>query len=111
MVKESDLPPPPAYQQEEPAVAASPPPKYGGAAAIPLPTYAQSEKFEKEGLLQVPANTSDEDTVEDSQPVRRWNSDGTCLEFTLFFIGKSQRGTGGSCGAKLALNEAMLIVT
>ncbi len=64
------------------------PPKYGGAAAIPLPTYDQSEKFEKEGVLLIPVTSSDNETPEVTQPVRRWKSEGTCLEFTLFFIGK-----------------------
>lgn len=93
-MKESELPPPPAYQQSESASdtttsANTTPPKYSGAAAaIPLPTYDQSEKFEKEGVLLIPVSNSDNETSEVIQPVRTWKSDGTCLEFTLFFTGQ-----------------------
>ena len=82
---------PPVYQQEDP-VGASCPPKYPVDKPIPLPTYAQSEKFEKDGVL--PASASPDGTA-DGPPRRRWPSEnGSCFEFVLFFIGKEEGGWG-----------------
>lgn len=83
-VAEGDLPPPPVYQ-EDPG-SACPPPKYPVDKPMPLPTYAQSEKFEKDGVLVVSRSSPDPDTA-DSPPSRRWPSEnGSCFEFVLFFV-------------------------
>lgn len=93
MAKETELPPPPVYQQleqQEPQASgnSASPPKYTVATPIPLPTYDQSEKYEKDGVLQVSSSSSEQET---SEPVRRWTSgSGTCFEFIVFFIGKVQ---------------------
>lgn len=88
------MPPPPAYQPEDSAGAATaappPPPKY---VATPLPTYAQSEQYEKEGILPPSASTASSDSESSEAPLqgRRWpnKQNGTCFEFTVFFAGES----------------------
>ena len=53
--------------------------------AMPLPTYAQSEKYEKDGVLEFGSNQEDDDSDHD---VSEGYSDGTCCEFTIFFMSK-----------------------
>lgn len=86
---EGDLPLPPVYQQESPGNpdSATPPPKYATDKPMPLPTYAQSEKYEKDGVLHVSTPGSASDTSDDSPPRRRWpTQNGSGFEFMLFFI-------------------------
>lgn len=87
----SVLPPPPAYQQEAGVNSAAPPPPKYVATPVPLPTYAQSEHYEKEGVLPPSVSTasSDSDSSEAPLPARRWfKQNGTCFEFVVFFSGK-----------------------
>ena len=62
------------------------PPTY--ATALPLPTYEQSEKYEKEGILELSdkEHTRSSDTVYETIPHR--SDRGTCCEFTVFFLSK-----------------------
>lgn len=92
----SELPPPPVYQQEGSTInvgsgAAASPPKYA-AKPVPLPTYAQSEQYEKEGIMPPSTaviDTSDSDSSEAPFRARRWDrQNGTCFEFVLYFIGE-----------------------
>lgn len=77
---------PPVYQQEAPKTA---PPKYSTDKPVPLPTYDQSEKYEKDGVLHVTTSSPDEDSTDDSPPRRMWHTqNGSCFEFILFFTGK-----------------------
>lgn len=77
----SPVPPPPAYKP----AAAAPPPKYS--MDTPLPTYTQSEKFEKEGLLPAAPTPTRECEAVETRQIRRFSSDsGSCFEFVLFFI-------------------------
>ena len=96
MFSQGDLPPPPAYQKEGSATSVgngvSPsPPKYV-ATPVPLPTYAQSEQYQKEGVLPPSTavnDTSDSDSSDTPLRARRWNrQNGTCFEFVLYFIGE-----------------------
>lgn len=86
---EGDIPLPPVYQQENPSngdSAAVPPPKYATDKPMPLPTYDQSENYEKGGVLHISRSCPDED-ISDSPPRRRWpTQNGSCFEFILFFI-------------------------
>lgn len=73
---------PPVYSELEPETH----PK-SSSAALPLPTYDQSEKYEKEGILVEP--TAAQSVSITSHPSTRWTQNsGTWCEFTLFFFGK-----------------------
>ena len=67
------------------------PPSYSK--PVPLPTYTQSEKYEKEGVLEMREEPELEDLSHPHRVVlidNSSNSDndaGTCCEFTFFFIG------------------------
>ena len=58
---------------------------------MPLPTYSQSEKYERDGVLEYnpDANRSDDD--EESEEMEHQTvSDsyrGSCCEFMMFFLG------------------------
>ena len=54
---------------------------------MPLPTYAQSEKYETEGVLDFRRKDTDGEDTEDEAP-RRVAVTGTWCEFMLFFLGK-----------------------
>ena len=95
------MPPPPAYHEEcPPTVEVAQPPKYV-ATRVVLPTYAQSELYEKEGVMPTaPSDTTDSSSTdtESSTPVRRWSKQsGTCFEFTIFFIGNQNNNTLDLC--------------
>ena len=53
--------------------------------ALPLPTYAQSQKYEQDGVLEL-----SEDEEPDSTTTRNTTTKlpGSCLDFTLFFLSK-----------------------
>ena len=50
--------------------------------AMPLPTYSQSEKYEREGILEYESDSAcDEEQERSPEEVS-----GTCCEFTFFFL-------------------------
>ena len=53
---------------------------------MPLPTYAQSEKYETEGVLVFHKDTETSDTEDEAQSLRVGLAAGTWCEFVLFFI-------------------------
>ena len=86
-MKECEFPPPP-YHQVDPEPHASPP-DYTVPTAVPLPTYDQSEKYKKEGVLPPPTGTSDEDSVSTSSESFHYEN-GTWCEFLVFFFGEQR---------------------
>ena len=60
-------------------------PVYKPETALPLPTYAQSQKYEQDGVLEL-----SEDEEPDSTTTRNTTTKlpGSCLDFTLFFLSK-----------------------
>lgn len=55
---------------------------------MPLPTYTQSEKYEKDGVLEVSEEPEDLPTQRRVVVIDNSEADvGTCCEFTFFFIG------------------------
>lgn len=57
---------------------------------IALPTYSQSEKYEKDGVLEMDLREEPEELPSQQRVVLVNNSvmeAGTCCEFTFFFIG------------------------
>ena len=60
---------------------------------LPLPTYTQSEKYEKEGVFEMDLREEPENLPSQQRVVLDNSSSdneadvGTCCEFTFFFIG------------------------
>ena len=78
---------------ERPVAAASvtdqpPPPPVKYSRSMPLPTYAQSEKYETEGVLDFHLKDAEGDETDDETPRYNPNTAGTWCEFMLFFVSK-----------------------
>ncbi|XP_003390596.1 PREDICTED: NEDD4 family-interacting protein 2-like [Amphimedon queenslandica] len=72
---------PPAYEPpKKPVVLVTPIP----AAAMPLPTYEQSEKFEKDGVLEIPEGP--DGTIRFVSQRRVLGESGSTCEFVVFFL-------------------------
>ena len=54
--------------------------------AMPLPTYAQSEKYETEGVLDFQSKDTEGEETEDETPRQNPDSAGTWCEFMIFFF-------------------------
>ena len=58
---------------------------------LPLPTYTQSEKYEKDGVLDMDLREEPDELPSQRRIVITGNNSdadvGTCCEFTFFFIG------------------------
>ena len=52
---------------------------------MPLPTYEQSEKYEKEGVLDY-HNLIEKDDDEEEEEEEEEMYQGTCCDFMVFFI-------------------------
>ncbi|CAI8050517.1 NEDD4 family-interacting protein 1, partial [Geodia barretti] len=88
-------PPPPyvpvaAEVTERPVAAASvtdqpPPPPVKYSRSMPLPTYAQSEKYETEGVLDFHLKETEGDETDEETPPYSPGTGGTWCEFMLFF--------------------------
>lgn len=68
------------------------------ATAMPLPTYEQSEKYEKEGVLDYHNLVEKDDEDDDDEEEEMYQ--GTCCDFMVFFISEvpSQlEALGGIC--------------
>ena len=93
------LPPPfflpllsfPPTHTEEMAPPPPPPPPPNYTPSMPLPTYTQSEKYERDGVLEYHHETNRSDDDEESEEMEHQaTSDsyrGGCCEFTIFFLG------------------------
>ena len=64
---------------------------------MPLPTYSQSEKYERDGVLEYnpDANGSDDDeeSEEMEHPTISDSYRGSCCEFMMFFLGMFADGS------------------
>jgi len=81
---------PPSFLPSPCAEVAPPPADYGQ--SMPLPTYSQSEKYERDGVLEYDQETAELDAEgELDEAEHQTTSDsrsGTCCEFTIFFMSK-----------------------
>ena len=78
---------------ERPVAAASvtdqpPPPPVKYSRSMPLPTYAQSEKYETEGVLDFHLKETEGDETDEETPPYSPGTGGTWCEFMLFFASK-----------------------
>lgn len=75
--------PPPAYEpsKKEPAQTS---PTY--ATALPLPTYEQSEKYEREGVLELDHKDTHGSSEDYESVTYHDQRRGTCCEFIVFFM-------------------------
>ena len=78
---------PPTHTKET----APPPPPPNYTPPMPLPTYSQSEKYERDGVLEYNPEANGSDDDEESEEMEHQTiSDsyrGSCCEFMMFFLG------------------------